>query len=288
MPNATRNAAIAAYRALEDGFDWNALMDFTQANLAARDAVTAIAPAAADGIEADAAQGPWLAAHPVAVNAALLARAWQAYVGGLGAEGSPFDAGMVEALKEVDLSGMPDEIAALAGVSPAECIAKSLAFFGIAPGDADGALLASVLSQVIRGLLEPTAAVISAKVCADDEVVQASKTLTCPCCGSPAALSCVLMGAENQGNARRVYCDACGAVWPFERVRCALCGTTNSNKLKYVHGEGDPALRLHVCQECGGVMPTVFQEQLGRDIDYAVELDAIAPLARQYTEEAGK
>lgn len=70
--------------------------------------------------------------------------------------------------------------------------------------------------------------------------------------------------------------------WPFERIRCALCGNTNSNKLKYVYADEDPAHRMHVCEDCGGAMATVFQDALKGPMDYDIELITTGVILSMY------
>lgn len=64
-----------------------------------------------------------------------------------------------------------------------------------------------------------------------------------------------------RGGAREQYCGTCGALWPFERVRCGNCGTKNQGHLHYYNVDDDFAHRVQVCDECGGYQRVVFQQE---------------------------
>ena len=98
----------------------------------------------------------------------------------------------------------------------------------------------------------------------------------------PTAISSVSEGTEGNSNNRYLFCSCCGTQWPFERIRCALCGNTNSNKLKYVYADEDPAHRMHVCEDCGGAMATVFQDALKGPMDYDIELITTGVILSMY------
>ena len=115
-----------------------------------------------------------------------------------------------------------------------------------------------------------------------DEAKSGDAPLGCPTCGAPAAISSVSEGTEGNSNKRYLFCSCCGTQWPFERIRCALCGNTNSNKLKYVYADEDPAHRMHVCEDCGGAMATVFQDALKGPMDYDIELITTGVILSMY------
>lgn len=107
--------------------------------------------------------------------------------------------------------------------------------------------------------------------------------LRCPVCGSEPALAKV-GGADSptDGRGRTLYCQQCGTVWDFDRIRCARCGTHNQGHLHYFNVEGDDGHRIATCDECGNYIRTVFVEESLRPFSYEVEevvtarLDAIA------------
>ncbi len=83
--------------------------------------------------------------------------------------------------------------------------------------------------------------------------------MTCPTCGQPPTLASLGNEGNIAGNSRKLFCACCGTVWPFERVRCAYCGTRNTNKLKYVHSDGDPVHRLYVCENVEAFFQQFFK-----------------------------
>lgn len=107
----------------------------------------------------------------------------------------------------------------------------------------------------------------------DEPVVDYERRLSCPVCGSQPLFAMVAPTARS-GNAKRLFCGACGASWKFERIRCAVCGDEAVSDLSYVHDEADPAHRLHICAGCGAATPTVFltgdDESVSPDIEYIV------------------
>ncbi|WP_371298187.1 formate dehydrogenase accessory protein FdhE [Paraeggerthella sp.] len=74
----------------------------------------------------------------------------------------------------------------------------------------------------------------------------------------------------------RAAAKSCGAAsggtaWDFERVRCARCGTQNQAHLHYFNVEGDDAHRIATCDECGGYVRTVYQEDVLAPFSFEVE-----------------
>lgn len=106
--------------------------------------------------------------------------------------------------------------------------------------------------------------------------------LLCPVCGSAAALSKVGGESPTDGRGRTLYCQQCGTEWAIERIKCVRCGSQNPQHLHYFNVEGDDAHRIHLCDECGDYIRTVFVEDGLRPFSYEVEevvtakLDAIA------------
>jgi FdhE protein len=129
----------------------------------------------------------------------------------------------------------------------------------------------AVLLSALRPLLEPVArATMDALPLADGRYAHAHP-LRCPACGGHAAAGFVGPTPLSEGNGRLLYCAACGTSWEFERIRCAHCGTQNQNKLHYFHVEGDSAHRLHLCDECGSHLRTVFAEDMLAPLSFEVE-----------------
>ncbi len=76
----------------------------------------------------------------------------------------------------------------------------------------------------------------------------------CPFCGNWPAL------AELQGpqRARHLRCGLCGADWPYNRLQCVYCGTTDIKSLGLIQVGGSPLrLSIQTCEACHGFVKTV-------------------------------
>lgn len=149
----------------------------------------------------------------------------------------------------------------LAGSEPAAFL-DELAAGMVEVGTAAPAAVAAaqVASLALRCQLEqPAQRALAALKAAG--LFETSHPLLCPCCGSEPALSHVGGQTSSQGRGRLLACLQCGAAWEFQRVRCARCGQSNPGHLHYFSLEGDDAHRLHLCDDCGGYMRTLFSEQ---------------------------
>ena len=132
-----------------------------------------------------------------------------------------------------------------------------------------------VFGYAIRPFLELAASALlgSLSEAIEEGNLVHNKPLHCPVCGCDATAAFVgeNRSREGRGNARQLYCGICGAVWEFERIRCAHCGTRNQKNLHYFHIEGDDSHRLHSCKECGDYIRTVFSEELKVAFSFEVE-----------------
>ena len=104
----------------------------------------------------------------------------------------------------------------------------------------------------------------------------------CPVCGAAAAIGRMGESTQLQGAERTLWCGLCHAEWSYERIRCVRCGCQNPDKLHYSYVEGDPAHRVHLCDECHGYARFVFVDDLDKPVSMVVEdavmstLDAVA------------
>jgi FdhE protein len=76
----------------------------------------------------------------------------------------------------------------------------------------------------------------------------------CPTCGSWPLL------AEQRGleQTRWLRCGLCAAGWDAARLWCPYCGTTDHERLHYLHAEGEEArYRAALCDACRGYVKTV-------------------------------
>jgi FdhE protein len=115
-----------------------------------------------------------------------------------------------------------------------------------------------------------------------------ARTGQCPVCGAAASMGRMGESTALQGAERELWCSLCHAEWRYERIRCVRCGCRNPDSLHYTYIEGDPAHRVHLCDECHGYTRFVFVDELDRPISMVVEdavtatLDAVA-LQKGYT-----
>lgn len=96
----------------------------------------------------------------------------------------------------------------------------------------------------------------------------------CPVCGSAAELGRMGESTSLKGAGRTLWCATCHAEWTIERIRCVRCGSRDPAKLRYTYVEGDPAHRLHLCDDCHGYARFVFTDDLGQEVSMEVE-DAV-------------
>ncbi len=292
MNKALRKTGVHKYKNKIAGFDWCGLMDYATNVLNSRDKIAEGLPtppfSKEKAEEAVKAEVPYLQYVPVPIDPATFrkkcAELEQLYID----KGVFHGIEQLEVVMKFDWEKLSDDTIAKAGVSPNEF------FLGasneLCPGDDSVAsiLLAGLLVNVVRAFLSGTGEEMTEFMSKQDKVRTSDQPSLCPTCGEPPTLAAVLEGQDNSGNARRLYCVCCGTVWPYERIRCAHCGTRNTTKLKYVHTEEDTAHRMYVCDECGTYMPTVFQGALGTDIDYDIEQTALSILESLYLNEKAK
>lgn len=77
---------------------------------------------------------------------------------------------------------------------------------------------------------------------------------SCPTCGSGPAMSQLV--PNEVGRKRVLACGQCRTRWTYRRIACAHCGNHDATKLAVMELEGEPALRLDVCEECKGYVKT--------------------------------
>ena len=146
----------------------------------------------------------------------------------------------------------------------------------------DAALPASIVMMVVsfalRAHLQAPAAKLFKSVSKKALKGNRVKPVNCPVCGSPAALSHVAMQAGIDGRQREQYCSMCGTVWPFDRMRCGVCGVDNPTRLHYFHVEGDESHRLQNCDECGQYQRVLFEDNLAIPVSFEVEDVVMAKL----------
>lgn len=238
-------------------------------------ALHAYAPADSDVLETQYWEGAAaFLSRPVAVDAEDFAAVCTRVAQYLAAHAG-FDEQAAQVLSGYDwLSFAQRAPMELAGQDPAGFVEECLRRVG--DYDVDTACPANVFMMVptfaLRAFLQgPACQVMDGLAKVGRNQLYHNKPLRCPACGSPAATSYVGGGLELESHERGLYCSMCGSAWPFERIRCGCCGTRNQGSLHWFHVEGDPAHRLHVCDECGDYMRTTFQNDLHAALCMEVE-----------------
>ncbi len=198
------------------------------------------------------------------------------------AENAGLDDAVAAALAAHDWATFVEKLdLAQAGSNPPQFVEDCLQNFdGFGIGSAlPASIVMMVVSFALRAHIQEVAADLFALV--DDEAKDgptAVHPVSCPVCGSPAALSHVAMASGLDGRARRQYCSMCGTAWPYERMRCGVCGSENPTKLHYFNVEGDESHRLQNCDECGQYQRVFFEESLEIPVCLEVEDVVMAKL----------
>lgn len=235
--------------------------------------------------EAYYAHEPLMQKAPVDIDAVQFFGTCKQIAGYL-AENAGLEDAVVSGLQAIDwykFAGALD--LAAAGSKPSEFVEaclKDFDSFGIG-SEVPASIVAMVVVFALRAHIQMAASRLFAVVPKQaKETAQREHPLNCPVCGSPATASHVAAASGIDGRARDQYCSMCGTVWPFERMRCGVCGTENATRLHYFHVEGDTSHRLQNCDECGQYQRMVFEEDLSIPLSMEVEdvvmakLDAIA------------
>lgn len=224
------------------------------------DAVTFAVPSASDLKACSEAEHPVLRAYPVAFDAEALVDGISRIAAAM-ALFDGFDQASRDALARVRWDRM---VAAsdvkLAGSDPAayvDAFVELLEDDGL--GEDAARMGGAAVSLALRAYLEPVAkAVQAARV---EGNADQPYPVHCPVCGCEASVAHVgTAGTKTKGRGRALWCAQCGCVWDIERIRCARCGTQNQGHLHFFNVEGDDDHRIATCDECGGYVRTVYEE----------------------------
>jgi FdhE protein len=194
----------------------------------------------------------------------------------------------VEALRQADfLSALDQQQLDVAYRSPetfvAEVVAKMEARAGGAPTPSTSAFV--LVTALVPFLIEPSQTALASL---GDFDRNAWGHGNCPVCGNPAAMGRMGESTHLKGAERTLWCGICHAEWSYERIRCVRCGSRNPDQLRYSYVDGDPAHRVHLCDECHGYTKFAFVDDLDMPVSMVVEdavsatLDAVA-LENGYT-----
>ena len=219
------------------------------------------------------AEAAMLAKAPVSIDAGDFAQTCEAVAAYLAAQAG-LEPQVAEALRDMDWASFCAKLdLAQAGANPPQFVEDCLQDFG--RFGIDAGLPASVVMMVVafalRSHLQPAAQALFRAV--GKEALKSSrlKPVDCPVCGSPAAVSHVAMATGIDGRSREQYCSMCGTVWPFDRMRCGVCGVDNPSRLHYFHVEGDESHRLQNCDECGQYQRVLYEDDLAVPVSLEVE-----------------
>lgn len=89
----------------------------------------------------------------------------------------------------------------------------------------------------------------------------------CPVCGHKPSMAML----RKEDGARILQCSTCRTWWPYPRTRCAICMTTDQDKLEYFYAKDDKAHLVYVCNNCQKYIKTTDLRETDRDIDLDVE-----------------
>jgi FdhE protein len=74
----------------------------------------------------------------------------------------------------------------------------------------------------------------------------------CPVCGSQPD-----MAAFEKTGKRYLHCELCGQEWPFPRIQCPFCSTTEQEQLGYFEAEEEEGFRVYFCRKCLRYIKTI-------------------------------
>lgn len=110
-------------------------------------------------------------------------------------------------------------------------------------GDEDGAfdLIDMLLEECLRPFLEMVAVRYG-----EDILKYGWSEGYCPICGKEPKIG-EIKGEEDN---RYLYCNQCGIVWPYPRIKCPFCGNEEQQTLAFFTVEDDDRYKVDVCNKC--------------------------------------
>ena len=96
----------------------------------------------------------------------------------------------------------------------------------------------------------------------------------CPTCGGPPVCSMVV-GWSGAENTRFCACSLCGTLWNYPRIKCTLCGSTESIAYQEIAG-GTVAVKAETCGSCHRYVK-ILHQHANRSLDPVA--DDVATLA---------
>jgi len=152
--------------------------------------------------------------------------------------------------------------------SPAECLALAQQRFeeGQAHGEKDGESEEITLAQMAVDLaLKPYLEWAAEQVLLHVDQQRWKRNYCLVCGGAPDFAT-----LDAEVGARYLVCSRCSSQWPYRRLGCPFCETTDHTKIVYYPSE-DGIYRLYVCQACRRYLKTMDLREVGRTVLLPVE-----------------
>lgn len=86
----------------------------------------------------------------------------------------------------------------------------------------------------------------------------------CPICAGVPSFSIL----EEEAGRRQLMCSRCASLWPYPRIGCPFCGTTESQSY---YGSEDGLHRLYVCLKCRRYLKAVDLRHASRVVHPVIE-----------------
>jgi FdhE protein len=81
----------------------------------------------------------------------------------------------------------------------------------------------------------------------------------CPACGAAPVCSLIVGWPAAQAT-RFCVCALCGTLWNYVRIKCTLCGSTNSISYQQIDG-GPGSVKAESCESCHGHVKILHQQE---------------------------
>jgi FdhE protein len=229
---------------------WIAQHSFLEGVAAFHDAVEgAVAKAALPAAPAPAA-GTWEADHARKVPLLHSAAAGLASAPALGEA-------VAKLAFELARSAVPEPIKtkavalrdAIASPAARAALVRSLVEDGEPPEGVDPGFTRFVAWTALAHALAPAIRAVAAS--RDDDAWNSG---CCPTCGAAPGMTQLV--PNEVGRKRILACGQCRTRWAYRRIACPHCANEDANQLAVLELEGEPALRLDVCEACKGYVKT--------------------------------
>lgn len=211
----------------------------------------------------------------VTLSPTMVARATEARLPPLAADGHPRDAswreGLALLLDRIDSSELPPAaVEAIAQLRRSDAVALDR----LADHFLRGVLAASEAGAAVfvAAALQVYFTDAAARLNVDDLRLLEEREL-CPCCGSPSVAGLITASGITPGT-RYLYCSMCSTAWNHVRAVCITCGGTRRLSVQGI--EGDPGVvKAETCGECHAYAKLLYQLQDMQVDPYADDLASL-------------